>query len=43
LENNELDYLIERNSSLKLNGKFVPVSDGVKERMYGAEFGKSSK
>ncbi len=43
LENNELDYLIERNSSLNLNGEFVPVSDGVKERMYGAEFGKSSR
>jgi hypothetical protein len=43
LENNQLDYLIERGSSLLLNGSLMPVSDNVKERMYGAEFGKSSR
>ena len=43
VENNKLDYLIEVNSSLQLNGQLMPVSEGVKERMYGAEFGKSSK
>lgn len=43
LENNELNHLIERKSSLMLNGQLMPVSDGVKERMYGAEFGKSSR
>ncbi|MFT4759459.1 MAG: hypothetical protein ACI9LN_001423 [Saprospiraceae bacterium] len=43
LENNQLDYLIERGSSLMLNGSLMPVSDNVKERMYGTEFGKSSR
>jgi len=43
LLNNQLNHLIEVNSSLKLNGDIVPVSEGVKERMYGAEFGKSSR
>lgn len=42
MEANVEDFLIEINSSLKLNGEFVPTTTGVIERMYGAEFGKAS-
>lgn len=39
----QVDHLIEIGSSLKLNGILKETSDQVKEKMYGVEFGKSSK
>ena len=39
----QLQYLIEERSALRLNGVLVPTVKMVKEKMYGAEFGKSSK
>jgi len=41
--NSSTDYLIEKNSSLKLNGKVVEVVNRVLDRMYGSEFGKKSQ
>ncbi len=43
LKNNKVLHLIETGSSLLLNGEKVETSDGVIEKMYGEEFGKSSK
>lgn len=43
LKNNLVLHLIETGSSLLLNGKKVETSDEVIEKMYGEEFGKSSK
>ena len=43
LSNNEVNYLIEENSSLNLNGQTVETTTGVIDRLYGTEFGKSSK
>ncbi len=43
IKNCELDYLIENGSSLLFNGKAVETVDVVKDKMYGVEFGKSSK
>jgi hypothetical protein len=42
LSGNKLEHLIETNSSLRLNGEFVPTQEGVIERMYGQEFGRKS-
>lgn len=42
MDSNLENFLIEVGSSLKLNGAFVKTQTGVKERMYGAEFGKAS-
>ncbi len=41
--NCQLEHLIENGSSLKLNGKSVETVKEVKGKMYGVEFGKSSK
>lgn len=41
-EEQETDYLIENGSSLLLNGKEMPTISGVKDKMYGVEFGKKS-
>ena len=44
LKNVGTDYLIEVGSSLSINGKQInQKSDKVKELLYGAEYGKSSK
>ena len=43
LKNNQLIHLIEINSSLRLNGKNVETVSRVIDKMYGEEFGKSSK
>jgi len=39
----QLEYLIENGSSLILDGREVETVQGVKGKMYGVEFGKSSK
>jgi len=41
-EAEETNYLIENASSLLLNGQEMPTTDGVKDKMYGVEFGKKS-
>jgi hypothetical protein len=38
----ETNYLIENGSSLLLNGQEMPTIEGVKDKMYGVEFGKKS-
>ena len=38
----ETNYLIENGSSLLLNGQKMPTVEGVKDKMYGVEFGKKS-
>jgi len=43
LEEVELDYLVETGSSLLLNGKKAKTITNVKSKMYGVEFGRSSK
>jgi len=43
LDNNKLTHLIEKGSSLTLNGQVMPTVNKVKERMYGVEFGASSQ
>lgn len=43
LKNVSTDYLIEKNSSLRLNGVAAEVVDRVLDRMYGTEFGKKSQ
>ncbi len=44
LTNNALDYLIENNCKLTIDGVAVKtVSEGVIDQMYGNEYGKSSK
>ncbi len=43
LDNCQLLHLIENGSSLKLDGQNVETVEGVKGKMYGIEFGKSSK
>jgi len=43
LINISTEYLIEKNSSLRLNGKDAEVVDRVLDRMYGTEFGKKSQ
>lgn len=40
---NELEYLIEEKSSLLFNGQTAETSTQVMERLYGTEFGKSSR
>ena len=42
IEGNDYNFLIEKKSKMKLNGKHVETVPKVKERMYGIEFGKSS-
>lgn len=42
LLDNTLEYLIERRSTLRLNGQNVETIDNVVDRMYGVEFGKKS-
>lgn len=42
MNNVELDHLIETESSLSIDGKQVETVKGVKNRMYGVEFGVSS-
>lgn len=39
----ELDYLVENSSSLIIEGIKMETSQNVKDRMYGVEFGVSSK
>lgn len=40
----EIPFLIEENSSLTLDGKIVPTNkENVKQILYGAEYGKSSR
>jgi hypothetical protein len=44
MEETEIPYLIEKNSSLTIDNEVIPPSrDNVKEILYGVEFGKSSK
>lgn len=43
IKNCELIHLIETNSSLILNNKKMETTDVVKDKMYGVEFGKSSR
>ena len=44
LEDIELNYLVENNSSLSIDQKFTnTVSNKVIDKMYGKEYGKSSK
>ncbi len=44
LESSELPYLVEVNSTLKVDGVNIAASkDNVKAMLYGAEYGKSSK
>ena len=43
LKNIDTEYLIEKNSSLRLNGIETEVVDRVLDRMYGTEFGKKSQ
>ena len=44
MEGIEMDYLIEQNSSLTIDGEVIPPSrDNVKKILYGVEYGKSSK
>ncbi len=44
LINNELDYLIENNSVLTIDGVAVQtVSNNIIDQMYGGEYGKSSR
>ncbi|MEO1262514.1 MAG: hypothetical protein AAFZ15_27145 [Bacteroidota bacterium] len=43
LNNNKLIHLIEINSMLQLNGKNMETVRDVIDKMYGEEFGKSSK
>jgi len=42
-DNVETNYLIENTSSLKVDGEKVKSAKNVKDRMYGVEFGVSSK
>jgi len=39
----ETKYLIENTSSLKIDGRKIETAQNVKDRMYGVEFGVSSK
>lgn len=41
-EREETNYLIENGSSLLLDNQKMPTVDGVKDKMYGVEFGKKS-
>lgn len=41
-EGEETNYLIENASSLLLDGQEMPTVEGVKDKMYGVEFGKKS-
>jgi hypothetical protein len=43
IETVETTHLIENKSSLYLNGKKATTIKNVKSKMYGVEFGKSSK
>ena len=44
LSNNELDYLIEENSKFSIDNVFMEITnDKVIEKMYGNEYGKSSR
>jgi hypothetical protein len=43
MNNVEMNYLIENTSSLIVDGVKVKASENVKDRMYGVEFGVSSK
>jgi hypothetical protein len=44
IENSEIPYLVEKNSSLTIDGMIIPSNrDNVKKILYGAEYGKSSK
>lgn len=43
MEGVEMDYLIENTSSLIVDGVKIETSQNVKDRMYGVEFGVSSK
>ena len=40
---NSYDFLIEENSFLRYNQRIIETVQEVKERMYGIEFGKSSR
>ena len=39
----EMDYLVESTSTLTIDGNKMKTSENVKDRMYGVEFGVSSK
>jgi len=44
IENSEIPYLIEENSTLTIDGDLIPSNkENVKQILYGAEYGKSSK
>lgn len=43
LNERDASHLIEHHSALSLNGKKMPTTDGVIEKMYGKLYGKSSK
>jgi len=44
IENSEIPFLVEQNSMLTVDGEILPPSrENVKELLYGAEFGKSSR
>lgn len=43
MDNNTLIHLIEQGSTLWLNGKKMPTTNKVKDRMYGVEFGVRSQ
>ena len=44
IENAQIPYLVEENSELTIDGKVIPTNkENVKEILYGAEFGKSSR
>ncbi len=43
IKENNYDFLIEENSFLRYNQRIIETVQEVKERMYGIEFGKSSR
>ncbi|MFK7978343.1 MAG: hypothetical protein AB8G86_00040, partial [Saprospiraceae bacterium] len=43
IKENSYDFLIEENSFLRYNQRIIETVKEVKERMYGIEFGKSSR
>ena len=43
IKDNSYDFLIEENSFLRYNQRIIETVKEVKERMYGIEFGKSSR